>query len=231
MTDERTAQRWLGQVATNFVQRPSELVAPLIRRTKRRSATPIRHLLAGVIALAVVGFCFWHWQFVHQNNESLRQQIEQVKIPAAEKKKYDAQLMAILEQRAEVESEDAALGDDLKRVRFFLENQSNRFAKLLNLLIELRTEDLVIQQIAGTEEGMLISGISLNGEAAQALAKRLRERAVPLGWAVNPARQEGQQRLTTGGPWKYEILLTDTGPFESAVQPRKKIGPISKSKP
>jgi hypothetical protein len=139
--------------------------------------------------------------------------------------------MAILEQRAVVEVEDTALGDDLKRISFFLDNQRNRFAKLLNLLIELRTEDLVIQQIGGTEEGVLITGISLNGEAAQALAKRLRERAVELGWAVNPARQEGQQLMTTGGPWKYEILLTDTGPFESAVQPRKKSGLITKSRP
>jgi hypothetical protein len=231
LTDEKSARQWSGQVAANYTQRLGELAAPLIRRTKRTSATPIRHVFTGVIALAMVGFCFWHWQSAHRTNELLRQKIEQVKIPAAEKKKHDAQLIAILEQRAEVELEDTALGDDLKRVRFFLENQSNRFAKLLNLLIELRTDDLVVQEIGGTEDGVSISGISLNGESAQALAKRLRESAVPLGWAVNPARQEGQQHLTTGGPWTYEILLTDTGPFESAVQPRKKSVPISKSKP
>ena len=86
----------------------------------------------------------------------------------------------------------------------------------------------MILEIGGTEEGVLISGLSLNGESAQALAKRLREKAVPLGWAVNPARQEGQQKLTTGGPWDYEILLTDTGPFESAVQPRKKLSVSTK---
>ena len=231
LTDEQSAQRWSSQVASNYTHRLGELAAPLIHRTKRASVTPIRHLLTGVVALIVVGFCFWHWQFVHRSNQLLRQTIEQVKIPAAEKKKYDAQLIAILEQRAEVEVEDTSLSDDLKRIRFFLDNQSNRFAKLLTLMIELRTDDLVIQEIGGTEDGVLISGISLNGEAAQALAKRLRERAVTLGWAVNPARQEGQQQLTTGGPWTYEILLTDTGPFESAVQPRKKSGPNVKSKP
>lgn len=231
LTDEQSARQWSGQVADNYTRRIGELQAPLIRRTKRASATPIRHVVTGIIALIVVGFCFWHWQFVHRNNESLRQRIIQVKIPAAEKKKNDAQLIAILEQRAEVEVEDSSLGDDLKRVRFFLDNQRDRFAKLLNLLIDLRTNDLVIQEIGGTEEGVLISGISLNGESAQALAKRLREKVVPLGWAVNPARQEGQQQLTTGGPWKYKILLTETGPFESAVQPRKKSLAVSKIKP
>lgn len=231
LTDESEARQWSGRVAANYYQRLTDIRAPLIRRTKKVSGTPVRHLLSGIIALAVVGFCFWHWQYVRRNNDALRTKIELIKQPAVEKKKYDSQLIAILEQRAEVETEDTALGDDLKRVRFFLDNQSNRFAKLLDLLIELTTEDLVIEQISGTEEGVLISGISLNGESAQALAKRLRERAVTLGWAVNPARQEGQQQLTTGGPWNYEILLTDTGPFESAVQPRKKTNPLSKSRP
>lgn len=231
LKNEESARRWSGQVATNYTQRLGELAAPLIRRTKRTSATPIRHLFSGVIALAVVGFCFWHWQYGHRKNDSLRQQITLVKQPAAEKKKDDSQLISILEHRAEVEVEDASLGDDLKRISFFLDNQRDRFAKLLILLIEMRTDDLVIQQIGATDEGVLISGISLNGEAAQALATRLRERAVTLGWAVNPARQEGQQQLTTGGPWNYEILLTDTGPFESAVQPRKKPGPLSKIRP
>ena len=154
-----------------------------------------------------------------------------IKKPAEEKKKSDSQLISLLENRLEVETEDALLADDLKRVRFFLENQNDRIAKLLSLLVELRTNDLVVEEIGGTEAGVLISGISLNGESAQALAKKLRERAVQLGWAVNPAKQDGQQKLSTGGPWKYEILLTDTGPFESAVQSRKKPGSPVKSKP
>lgn len=231
LTDEATAQRWSGQVASNYTQRLGELTAPLIRRTKRVSVTPVRHLLSGVIALAVIGFCFWHSQYVRMSNQSLRVKIENLKQPAAEKKKHDTQLIAMLEQRTEVEVEDTSLGDDLKMVRFFLDNQRNRFATLLNLLIELRTDELVIEQIGATDEGVLISGISLHGEAAQALAKRLRERAVTLGWVVNPARQDGQQKLTTGGPWNFEILLTDSGPFEMAVKPRKKSGPTSKSKP
>jgi hypothetical protein len=159
------------------------------------------------------------------HNESIIKQIEEIKKPAEEKKQFDSQLISILETRAEVETEDATLGDDLQRVRFFLENQSNRIPRLLDLLVELRAPEMVIEKITGSEEGISISGISLNGEAAQALAKRLREKAVPLGWVVNPARQEGQQKLTTGGPWNYEILLTDTGPFESMVQSRKKSGP------
>lgn len=231
LEDEGTARSWTAQVASNYTQRIGDLAAPLIRRTKRTSATPIRHLFTGVIGLAVIAFCFWHWQFVSRKNELLQSKIEQVKLPATERKKYDSQLIEILESRAEVELDDMSLSDDLKRIRFFLDSQRNRFAALLNLLIDERKPNLVIEQIEGTEEGVLISGISLNGEAAQALATRLRESAVTLGWAVNPAKQQGQQKLTTGGPWDFKILLTDTGPFESAVQPRKKPGTVLNIKP
>ena len=225
LSSEPCFDAWSRQIATNYLQREHDLTAPLIRLAKTASGVSLRHLLSGIVALAVIGFCFWHWGSMRQHNSALLQQIEEMKKPAEEKKKYDSQLISILENRAELETEDAALGDDLKRVQFFLDNQSNRIPKLLELLVELGTSEMVVEKIDGSEEGVLISGISLNGEAAQALAKHLREKAVPLGWAVNPARQEGQQKLTTGGPFNYAVLLTDTGPFESAVQPRKKSGP------
>jgi hypothetical protein len=59
-------------------------------------------------------------------------------------------------------------------------------------------------------------------KAAQGLAKSLRERSVKLGWAVNPARQEGQQKLTTGGPWDYNILLAEQGHSNPPSSLRKK---------
>ena len=222
LTDDVTVKRWAGIVAHNYRKRLDSILAPRLRHFDRTPTRPIRHIFSGIIALLVVGFCFWHAQYVQQYNKNLQAKISELEAPAAEKKKNDGQLIQILEKRAEVETAVTALGDDLKRITFFLESQNNRFATLLELLIEMRTEDLVIEQVEGTEEGILISGVSLNGEAAQGLAKSLRERSVKLGWAVNPARQEGQQKLTTGGPWDYKILLAETGPFESAVQPRKK---------
>jgi hypothetical protein len=222
LTEDTTAKRWAGIVADNYRKRLDSILAPRLRHFDRTPTRPIRHIFSGIIALLVVGFCFWHGQYAQQYNKSLQIKLSEIEAPAIQKKKNDSQLIQILEKRAEVETAVTALGDDLKRITFFLESQNNRFATLLELLIEMRTEDLVIEQVEGTEDGILISGVSLNGEAAQGLAKSLRERSVKLGWAVNPARQEGQQKLTTGGPWNYKILLAETGPFESAVQPRKK---------
>ena len=222
LIDDATAKRWAGIVAGNYRKRLDAILAPRLRHFDRVPTRPIRHIFSGIIGLLVIGFCFWHGQYVQQYNKNLQIKISEIEAPAVQKKKNDSQLIQILEKRVEVETAVTALGDDLKRITFFLESQNNRYATLLELLIEMRTEDLVIQQVEGTEDGILISGVSLNGEAAQGLAKSLRERSVKLGWAVNPARQEGQQKLTTGGPWDYKILLAETGPFESAVQPRKK---------
>ncbi|MEM7785612.1 MAG: hypothetical protein AAF623_19850 [Planctomycetota bacterium] len=223
LSEDAVLTQWAQKVAGNFLEDRERVGSPLIQLSKETNHTPLRYLATALIAILVLGLCFWHWKYMTQVNRSLRAEIEEIKNPAELKKRYDSQLMIILEQRTEVEVLDAALGDDLKRVQFFLDNQSNRIVKLLELLANQRTPNLVIDKISGVEQGVMISGISLNVEAAQALAKRLRELATPLGWVVNPAKQEGQEKLTTGGPWNYEIILTDTGPFETAVQPRKKI--------
>ncbi|QEG23100.1 hypothetical protein [Mariniblastus fucicola] len=221
LAQETDFEQWALRVANNFATRLDQITAPLIRLTKGTTGTPIRHLASVAIAAAVLGFCFWHWSYVNASNQALLAEIATLKQPAEKKKLYDSQLISVLEQQSEIQQLDYSLGDDLIRVQFFLDNQSNRVAELLKLLVERRTPNLVVEKIAGTEEGIMISGISLNGEAAQAFAKGLREEVAPMGWAVNPAKQEGQQKLITGGPWTYEITLTDTGPFDSVALLRK----------
>jgi len=230
LAEEPSLDRWAAQVANNCLKNSDNLNAPLIKLNKGVKSTPVRHLISFGIAAAMLMFCFWHWNLLRSQTENMRAKIVEIQKPASEKKKHDSKLIEVFEKRAKIEVDDTALTDDLKRIEFFLNNQNDRFAKLLQLLVELRTDKLVIQEIGSNEEGVSISGVSLIGESAQALAKQLREKAVPLGWVVNAARQDGQQKLTTGGPWTFEILLTDTGPFESAAQ-SKRPNPTPKSKP
>lgn len=217
---------WTALVATAYQDRLELKVAPVLRKSKLRSGTPVRHFLSVLMAISVLGFCLWHWNFMNQTNAALRTEIETVKKPARDKKEFDGQVVAILQDRETIELENEKLESELKRIQFFLENQNDRVAKLLKLLIELRTPDLVIERIDGTEDGLEILGFSINGESAQALAKLLRTEVQSLGWQVNPAKQKGQEKLTTGGPWDFRILLTDVGPSsirsnERASQPKK----------
>ena len=215
LDDSESIVRWMSQVAAANESRVEKSVAPMLRKSKPRSGTPFRHFVSALLALAVVAFCFWHWSFITQNKQELIDEIARVKQPAQSKKDFDSQIIKIFQDRSEIESEFQKLDEEQKRIEFFLNNQNDRIAKLLNLLIQLRTPDLVIQRIDGTEDGLQISGFSINGESAQALAKRLRTEVQPLGWLVNPAKQKGQEKLTTGGPWEFKIVLTDVGPSSS----------------
>lgn len=208
--------QWLADVAAVHDARLEKGVAPVLRKAQPRSGTPLRHFTAAVLALAVLGFCFWHWNYMTSQKLRVTQEIARIKQPAQDKKGYDAEVIAILQDRAEVETEYQKLDVERKRIEFFLNSQDDRIAKLLNLLIQHRKPDLVIQSIGGTEDGLEISGFSINGESAQALAKRLRTDLQALGWMVNPAKQKGQEKLTTGGPWDFKILLTDVGPPATA---------------
>lgn len=212
LNDGESIAAWAAKVATHYAERLEKRTAPVLRKSKLRGGTPVRHLVAAVLAVMVVGFCYWHWSYMRATNEQLIAEIATIKQPARDKKDFDSQIVAIHQTRAEVELASEKREDELERIRFFLDNQNDRIAQLLKLLIDLRKPDLVIQQIDGTEDGLRISGFSINGESAQALAKELRIAAEPLGWMVNPAKQKGQEKLTTGGPWTFRILLTDVGP-------------------
>lgn len=220
LIDDVSIVGWAAGVASSYAQRRERQIAPVLRKSRLRNGTPVRHVVSGMLAIAMLGFCYWHWQYMEINNRKLAQEIVEVKKPAADKKGFDNQIVGILQSRTELETESDLLDNDLNRIRFFLDNQHDRVGILLRLLIELRTQDLVIQQIDGTKDGLEISGFSLNGESAQALAKRLRIEAQPLGWRANPAKQKGQEKLTTGGPWDFRILLTDVGPASSVETER-----------
>ena len=75
-------EKWAAAVAGNFANRLDQIAAPLIRQVKGSSATPARHLLSGSIALAALGFCFWHWHNVNSYNDRLNVQIAEMKRPA-----------------------------------------------------------------------------------------------------------------------------------------------------
>ena len=213
LSKEAELESWARLVAIAF-EKSEVAFVPVLQLARKSTGTPLRHLVSLLLALIIGGFCIWHWFFVSGRNDQLRSEIVRVQEPARQKKKYNSELALILESRTKVTAEAEEVGDQLKRVQFFIDNQKNRFAQLLDLLVELRTSDLVINNLDGSEEGVVISGISLNVESAQAFAKRLRENAVGMGWVVNPAKQEGRQHMTSGGPWDFEILLSDTGPFK-----------------
>ena len=185
LADESCFDEWAGQVARNYLRRERDLNAPLIRLAKARSGVSLRHLLSGIIALAVVGFCFWHWNSMRLHNEAVAIQIADIQKPADEKKKYDSQLISILETRAELETEDAALGDDLKRIQFSWKTKAIEFPNYWTCWSSSEHRKWSSKKSPASKKASRSPG-------SRSTAKRPRrwrnacEKTVPLGWAVNP---------------------------------------------
>ena len=138
--------------------------------------------------------------------------ISELKIPLIEKSKHDGMLQGLMQKRDQAISEGNVAKQNLQRVRFLFEGQTSRIHMLLNKLVEFRTPDLVVKEIVANEDGTMISGVSLDSDAAPLLTNRLRDALTPVGWRVHPASQQGQLKMTSGGPWTFSILLQDVGP-------------------
>lgn len=224
-------QQWVSLIADNYRIKKPELNVPLIRFTKGSTEAPVRHFVSALIASATLGFCLWHYFGQKEQIANLKGQIASVKKPAADKSEYDLLLKKVLADRQTLEGEDEKTSRELMRVQFFLDHQRDRIQKLLQMLVDIRTDDLVVNQIGSSEDGVTISGFMVNGKSAQTLATGLRERAGDLGWDVNPAVLTGQQKLTTGGPWDFVIVLSDVGPDEPvSVNLRVSNGTAKKTK-
>ncbi len=200
---------WMDQTASKVTERDAR---PLIQleKQKRESGRGLAFKL-GAAAIALL-FCGGHWWWLDQQQRKLELDTEALKRPALAKQQYDTELAEVLNQRATVDQEAAKMQYQVKRVEFLFKAQTGRLKRLLAMLSDFRTEDLVIQAIEHDPNGLVVRGISLNSYSAPLMANRLREPALPLGWKIHAATQIGEQKMTNGGPWDFSILFEDIGP-------------------
>ncbi len=217
LSDERQLKLWLQTVAAGISGRVA-LNRPLIRQEQHASSFAAGLLAKVAAVLLVVMFCSWHIYWLNARNRQLISEIAVSKQPAIEKKKYDALLQNVMEKRTQTKAEATQSKLNARKIQFLFDNQTDRIQRLLKLLVDLRTSDLVVKEIALHEKGMVVSGISLNGESAPNMANRLRDAALPLGWKIHPATQNGEMKMISGGPWKFTILLEDVGPPDTQTE-------------
>ncbi len=227
LEDEQRIRDWLTDAAA------ADLADRIpILTTRRTSSVPNARLAVGVaIILLALGACLWHALWLNRRIERVVDQIALLQVPAAAKRRYDEDLNRITQERADLASLAAKTQEQVQRIQFLFNQQTVRFSRLLDLLVQVRTDDLLIEELLPNEKGTMISGISLNGESAPLFANRLRDLARPLGWQVNPATQIGEKKMTSGGPWQFKILLEDIGPSEVASIPASGTTPVADEKP
>ena len=211
LDNPETLGAWLHRAAQQLANIPAE-ARPLIRQKRESTGAAAGWVLRVAAMLAVVGFCTWHLAWLKGTSSQLQNRIVEMEQPAIEKQKYDSLLASLMQKRENSIQQAQLTRGELQRLRFFFEHQTDRIHTLLGKLVELRTNELVIKEIAVTEQGTVVSGVSLNSDAAPLLTSRLRDSVSDAGWEIHPASQQGQLKMTNGGPWTFSILLEDTGP-------------------
>ena len=210
LSDDATMESWLAGWAKVAMSRDPQ--TPLLEVPKPSRNRHWRTAAATLAAAAVAALCYWHWDHTNLEIDRISRESKQLEQPGREQKRLNAELNSLLAEKNKLEIESASLRDNVEDVEFLLSVQNHRFDQLLRMLLKLRTDDMVINKIEPNQFGLAVSGVSLYGQSAPLLASQLRNAAVPLGWQVNPPTQEGDNQMTSGGPWKFEMVLRDIGP-------------------
>ncbi len=211
-SNDAAIKKWMAGVAAQLTGNQTTQL-PFIEESSKKSSGWVSSTLLKLSVAAVIGFLsFVHWTWLHQQCTAMVQDTIALRVPATEKARYDAELTQVLERRSELERSSAAIQYQVKQVEFLIDHQTDRLVRLLALLRESRTSDLVIRQIEPNEAGLLVIGFSLDAKSVALMANRMRNEVTTLGWTILAPTQVGQKKMLNGGPWQFSIQFEDIGP-------------------
>ena len=212
-------KKWIENTGHQLESLDLEQLPVIVQRAKTSPGVFTATVSKLIVAALLAVLCLAHWNWLNQRCLSVATDIITLKKPAEEKQIYDAELAKTLEQRAQLEQDSRSIQLQVKQVEFLIEQQTERLDKLLMLLSESRTPDLVIREIEQTLDGLVVKGFSLNGNSVALMANRMREQATPLGWHIQAPTQTGEKKMSNGGPWQFTMLLKDIGPGQPQPSP------------
>jgi|GEM_PF-4267384 len=213
LEETTSLQRWMAGVGHTL--RMSRSQFPVIAPARREAFVDWRPVVALLLAGLTFAGCWMHRNWLIGHVEQVVRQAEELAEPGRQKQFHTLEQKELLEQQTGLELESGRVSESLMSLEFFFDRQSRRLFELFKLLSEFRTNDLVVREMHNDAEGMTLGGVSLNSDSAPLLANRLRPFVLPLGWNVSAATQEGEQKLVSGGPWAFQILLRNVGPFKN----------------
>ncbi len=228
---EALLTKWLHNVARCVAKQELDDFLPIVVETREPANFSQRTILARVaLAALTIAFCLGHYGFLNHRQNNIEQRIFDLKQPGIAKQGYDNEITEILNERSKLEPEAAKIKQQLMQIEFLFNHQTGRLEQFLGLLMASRTSDLVIENISTHEKGLVVKGTSLGGRSAPLMASRLREQVLSLGWRVTAPTQIGEQKMVSGGPWRFTILFEDVGPGVTLSEldpPASKINVVS----
>jgi Tfp pilus assembly protein PilN len=211
---------WAGQLAKEQVGLP--LVAP----PRRPLSAGKLWAVAAAVALFGVAVCVGHYKYLQHREGVLAAEIASLKEPKQELEDATKKADGLDKQLTEIRQQTAEQRENLEYFQQVMLAQRRRFARLLAVLARQSNDGLLIQAVEGDGTEVTVHGICLAPELANRLATRLNQELASLGWQVDPPEKEAQVLLTGGGPWKFELRLTEVPDWNPSDLEKDKNGDV-----
>lgn len=201
--------RWLNGWGTSLKQGLAAPI-PLIEPPEDASLEP---RWMAVYAVAAVAVCLLHWGWETRRVHEMEKELGFYRGNESRVMSLDVEVGRYRKQRDDLkrQMEPALGGGRAAQMPEVLAALKQRYASLLREVSISSTDGMVIEQILTKPEGVLVKGVSLDAAEANVLASALDGRLRGLGWRVEPARKKDLAYDVAGGPWEFEILLSDIG--------------------
>jgi cell division protein FtsB len=200
---KRLLQAWAEVLAAG------EPGVPVIRPPKRPVPASSRWALTAALALVAVVACVGHYVAVQQQKRFLETETARLREPADKMASLKKELQSLSAREESLKKDCAKLTDDLARFETVKRLQKQRVALLLSVLARQANEETVIHKIDGNENEIILHGVCLQHDRADALAATLADALTAYGWQVHPADKRSKELLVRGGPWQFDLRITD----------------------
>jgi hypothetical protein len=182
---------------------------PVLRPARRPTSTRTRVVLASALAAVALAGVIAHGAWQGSRIADARQRLQQVRQPLEEVSNIRKQAEELRAEVAKLSERREMLSEQHSANAARLAAHRRRFHALLEALAEERPGDLVVQGIESDWATTRITGICMRPASADALAAALTETVTRFYWEVGPVSKKAERILKNGGPWAFEIPLSD----------------------
>lgn len=201
------AAQWLTLFAQILIRRKSPPL-PVLKPPPLFNHELAFSIASGAIVLLL---CLTHVLWNLKQTNHYRAEIEQLKKTEQSMQALRKQISAATDEKTKLDANLAKLRSNVAAIPKTLAAVQQRPVKLLQALAEGRPQDLVVEEIAATQDAVTVKGVTLQAGLANQLSAHLETQLSALNWNVAAPAKEDMRLFEGGGPWSFSLALHDRG--------------------
>jgi len=185
-------------------QRP----VPIIRKT---SSINLNYLYMGGGGSLAMAICIGHFIWTVQQTQFYEDEFKRLSDVDKAMQNVRQQVTKLRDEQSTLMTSQNLMKNNADSIPKVLTALRSRPAELLRQLANASPADLVIESIMTDHDTVTIKGVALHSSLANELASALSQGLKILGWSVAAPEKTDMDLLPEGGPWSFDLVLTDNG--------------------